>query len=163
MAKLSRSNLIPNEVYTYTILDSFSRMEQCFNDTGYVWDGKLTTSHLQNKIERFITEQGLLDWFTTDRAIISRRPRWKARFTNALIQLVILGCLEANEDGYTRTEKGEASLEGISLHVNATAKQCYIVGFGEHIENPYDPQRLDDTLVPDILKVIPLDIQETYL
>ena len=105
----------------------------------YIWDGKLTTSHLINRIERFITERGLLDWFTTDRAVISRRPRWKARFTNALIQLVILGCLETNEDGYSRTDKGEECLAGIYLHVNANAKQCYIVGFGEHIENPDNP------------------------
>ena len=86
MARHSRSNLIPNEVYTYTILDAFSSMEKCFLDMDYIWDGKLTTSHLQNRIERFITEQGLLDLFTTDRAVISRRPRWKARFINALIQ-----------------------------------------------------------------------------
>ena len=163
MAKPSRSNLIPNEVYTHTILDAFSSMERCFLDTEYVWDGKLTTSHLQNKIERFITEQGLLDWFTTDRAVISRRPRWKSRFINALIQLVILGCLEANEDGYSRTKKGEGCLTGISLHVNASAKQCYIVGFGEHLENPDNPGQLDETLVPDVLKIRPLDIQETYL
>jgi len=163
MAKPSRSNLIPNEVYIYSILDAFSSMEKCFLDMDYVWDGKLTTPHLQNKIERFVTERGLLDWFTTDRAIISRRPRWKARFTNALIQLVILGCLEANEDGYSRTSKGKECLTGIYLHVNANAKQCYIVGFGEHIENPDDPQKLDNTMVPDVLKVVPLDIQETYL
>ena len=104
MAKSSRSNLIPNEVYTYTILDAYRSMEKCFLDMDYIWDGKLTTSHLLNKIERFITERGLLDWFTTDRAVISRRPRWKARFTNALIQLVILGCLETNEDGFSRTD-----------------------------------------------------------
>ena len=163
MAKSSRSNLIPNEVYTYTILDAFRSMEKCFLDMDYIWDGKLTTSHLLNKIERFITERGLLDWFTTDRAVISRRPRWKARFTNALIQLVILGCLETNEDGYCRTDKGEECLTGIYLHVNANAKQCYIVGFGEHIENPDNPLKLDDSMVPDVLKVIPLDIQETHL
>ena len=81
-----RSNLMPMEVYTYTILDAFRSMEECFHRTEFIWDGKLTAGHLQRKIEKFIAEHGLLDWFTVDGVVVSGRPRWEGRFTDALTQ-----------------------------------------------------------------------------
>ncbi len=44
-----RSDLMPMEVYPYTILDAFRSMEECFHRTEYIWDGKLTAGHLQLK------------------------------------------------------------------------------------------------------------------
>ena len=78
-----RSDLMPMEVYPYTILDAFRSMEECFHRTEYIWDGRLTAGHLQLKIEKFIAERGLLDWFTADGVVISGRPRWEGRFTSA--------------------------------------------------------------------------------
>ena len=147
-----RSNLMPMEVYTYTILDAFRSMEECFHRTEFIWDGKLTAGHLQRKIEKFIAEHGLLDWFTVDGVVVSGRPRWEGRFTDALTQLVEDGCLEATGDGYSRTEEGKGCLADISLHVNADAKQCYIVGFVEQIQNPDNPKQLEEIFVPDVLK-----------
>jgi len=147
-----RSNLMPMEVYTYTILDAFRSMEECFHRTKYIWDGRLTAGHLQRKIEKFIAERGLLDWFTGDGVVVSGRPRWEGRFTSALTQLVEDGCLEATGDGYSRTEEGKGCLADISLHVNADAKQCYIVGFVEQIQNPANPKQLEEIFVPDVLK-----------
>jgi len=147
-----RSNLMPMEVYPYAILDAFRSMEECFHRTEYIWDGKLTAGHLQLKIEKFIAERGLLDWFTADAVVVSGRPRWEGRFTSALTQLVKDGCLEATEDGYSRTEEGKGCLADISLHVNADAKQCYIVGFVEQIQNPDNPKQLEEIFVPDVLK-----------
>ena len=46
-----RSDLMPMEVYPYTILDAFRSMEECFHRTEYIWDGRLTAGHLQLKIE----------------------------------------------------------------------------------------------------------------
>ena len=34
-----RSDLMPMEVYTYTILDAFRSMEECFHRTEYIWEG----------------------------------------------------------------------------------------------------------------------------
>jgi len=147
-----RSDLMPMEVYTYTILDAFRSMEECFHRTEYIWDGRLTAGHLQLKIEKFIGERGLLDWFTADAVVVSGRPRWEGRFTSALRQLVEDGCLEVSEDGYSRTEEGKGCLADISLHVNADAKQCYIVGFVEQIQNPDNPKQLEEIFVPDVLK-----------
>ena len=45
-----RSDSMPMEVYTYTILDAFRSMEECFHRTEYIWDGRLTAGHLQLKI-----------------------------------------------------------------------------------------------------------------
>jgi len=146
------SDSIPMEAYTYTILDAFRSMEGCFHRTEYVWDGELTACHLQLKIEKFITGRGLLDWFTADGVVVSGRPRWEGRFASALRQLVEYGCLEATGDGYSRTEKGKGYLADISLHVNADAKQCYIVGFVEQIQNPDNPKQLEETFVPHVLK-----------
>ena len=146
------SDLMPMEVYPYTILDAFRSMEECFHRTEYIWDGKLTAGHLQLKIEKFIAERGLLDWFTADGVVVSGRPRWEGRFTSALTQLVEDGCLEATGDGYSRTEEGKGCLADISLHVNADAKQCYIVGFVEQIQNPDNPKQLEEIFVPDVLK-----------
>ena len=146
------SNLMPMEVYTYTILDAFRSMEECFHRTEFIWDGKLTAGHLQRKIEKFIAEHGLLDWFTVDGVVVSGRPRWEGRFTDALTQLVEYGCLEATGDGYSRTEEGKGYLADISLHVDADAKQCYIVGFVEQIQNPDNPKQLEEIFVPDVLK-----------
>ena len=148
----NRSDLMPMEVYTYTILDAFRSMEECFHRAEYIWDGRLTASHLQIKIEKFIAERGLLDWFTADGVVVSGRSRWEGRFTDALTQLVKDGCLEAIEDGYSRTEEGIGCLADISLHVNADAKQCYIVGFVEQIQNPDNPKQLEEIFVPDVLK-----------
>ena len=148
----NRSDLMPMEVYTYTILDAFRSMEECFHRAEYIWDGRLTASHLQIKIEKFIAERGLLDWFTADGVVVSGRSRWEGRFTDALTQLVEYGCLEATEDGYIRTEEGKGCLADISLHVNADAKQCYIVGFVEQIQNPDNPKQLEEIFVPDVLK-----------
>ena len=148
----NRSDLMPMEVYTYTILDAFRSMEECFHRAEYIWDGRLTASHLQIKIEKFIAERGLLDWFTADGVVVSGRSRWEGRFTDALTQLVKDGCLEATEDGYSRTEEGKGCLADISLHVNADAKQCYIVGFVEQIQNPDNPKQLEEIFVPDVLK-----------
>ena len=148
----NRSDLMPMEVYTYTILDAFRSMEECFHRAEYIWDGRLTASHLQIKIEKFITERGLLDWFTADGVVVSGRSRWEGRFTDALTQLVKDCCLEATEDGYSRTEEGKGCLADISLHVNADAKQCYIVGFVEQIQNPDNPKQLEEIFVPDVLK-----------
>ena len=148
----NRSDLMPMEVYTYTILDAFRSMEECFHRAEYIWDGRLTASHLQIKIEKFIAERGLLDWFTADGVVVSGRSRWEGRFTDALTQLVKVGCLEATEDGYSRTEEGKGCLADISLHVNADAKQCYIVGFVEQIQNPDNPKQLEEIFVPDVLK-----------
>ena len=145
-------DLMPMEVYPYTILDAFRSMEECFHRTEYIWDGRLTAGHLQLKIEKFIAERGLLDWFTADGVVVSGRPRWEGRFTSALTQLVKDGCLEATEDGYSRTEEGKGCLADISLHVNADAKQCYIVGFVEQIQNPDNPKQLEEIFVPDVLK-----------
>ena len=147
-----RSDLMPMEVYTYTILDSFRSMEECFHRTEYIWDGKLTAGHLQLRIEKFIAERGLLDWFTADGVVVSGRPRWEGSFTDALTQLVEDGCLEATGDGYSGTEEGKGYLADISLHVNADAKQCYIVGFVEQIQNPDNPKQLEEIFVPDVLK-----------
>ena len=147
-----RSDLMPMEVYTYTILDAFRSMEECFHRTEFIWDGKLTAGHLQRKIEKFIAEHGLLDWFTVDGVVVSGRPRWEGRFTEALTQLVEYGCLEATGDGYSRTEEGKGYLADISLHVDADAKQCYIVGFVEQIQNPDNPEQLEEIFVPDVLK-----------
>ena len=147
-----RSDLMPMEVYPYTILDAFRSMEECFHRTEYIWDGRLTAGHLQLKIEKFIAERGLLDWFTAEGVVVSGRPRWEGRFTSALTQLVKDGCLEATEDGYSRTEEGKGCLADISLHVNADAKQCYIVGFVEQIQNPDNPKQLEEIFVPDVLK-----------
>ena len=146
------SDLMPMEVSPYTILDAFRSMEECFHRTEYIWDGKLTAGHLQLKIEKFIAERGLLDWFTADGVVVSGRPRWEGRFTSALTQLVEDGCLEATGDGYSRTEEGKGCLADISLHVNADAKQCYIVGFVEQIQNPDNPKQLEEIFVPDVLK-----------
>ena len=146
------SDLMPMEVYPYTILDAFRSMEECFHRTEYIWDGRLTAGHLQLKIEKFIAERGLLDWFTADGVVVSGRPRWEGRFTSALTQLVEDGCLEATGDGYSRTEEGKGCLADISLHVNADAKQCYIVGFVEQIQNPDNPKQLEEIFVPDVLK-----------
>jgi hypothetical protein len=143
---------MPMEVYTYTILDAFRSMEECFHRTEFIWDGKLTAGHLQRKIEKFIAEHGLLDWFTVDGVVVSGRPRWEGRFTDALTQLVEYGCLEATGDGYSRTEEGKGYLADISLHVDADAKQCYIVGFVEQIQNPDNPEQLEEIFVPDVLK-----------
>ena len=145
-------DLMPMEVYTYTILDAFRSMEECFHRTEYIWDGRLTAGHLQLKIEKFIAERGLLDWFTADAVVVSGRPRWEGRFTSALRQLVKDGCLEVSEDGYSRTEEGKGCLADISLHVNADAKQCYIVGFAEPIQNPDHPKQLEEIFVPTVLK-----------
>ena len=147
-----RSDLMPMAVYPYTILDAFRSMEECFHRTEYIWDGRLTAGHLQLKIEKFIAERGLLDWFTADAVVVSGRPRWEGRFTSALTQLVEDGCLEATGDGYSRTEEGKGCLADISLHVNADAKQCYIVGFVEQIQNPDNPKQLEEIFVPDVLK-----------
>ena len=147
-----RSNLMPMEVYTYTILDAFGSMEKCFHRTEYIWDGKLTAGHLQLKIEKFIAEHGLLDWFTADGVVVNRRPRWEVRFASALRQLVKDSCLEVSEDGYSRTEEGKGCLADISLHVNVDAKQCYIVGFVERIQNPDNPKQLEEIFVPTVLK-----------
>ena len=147
-----RSDSMPMEVYTYTILDAFRSMEECFHRTEYIWDGRLTAGHLQLKIEKFIAERGLLDWFTADAVVVSGRPRWEGRFTDALTQLVEYGCLEATGDGYSRTEEGKGCLADISLHVNADAKQCYIVGFVEQVQNPDNPKQLEEIFVPDVLK-----------
>ena len=147
-----RSDSMPMEVYTYTILDAFRSMEECFHRTEFIWDGKLTAGHLQRKIEKFIAEHGLLDWFTVDGVVVSGRPRWEGRFTDALTQLVEYGCLEATGDGYSRTEEGKGYLADISLHVDADAKQCYIVGFVEQIQNPDNPKQLEEIFVPDVLK-----------
>ena len=146
------SDLMPMEVYPYTILDAFRSMEECFHRTEYIWDGRLTAGHLQLKIEKFIAERGLLDWFTADGVVVSGRPRWEGRFTSALRQLVKDGCLEVSEDGYSRTEEGKGCLADISLHVNADAKQCYIVGFVEQVQNPDNPKQLEEIFVPDVLK-----------
>ena len=148
----SRSTLMPMEAYTYTILDAFSSMEKCFDRTEFIWDGELTASHLRLKIERFIAEHGLLDWFTADGVVINRTPRWEVRFTSALEQLVEDGCLEVSEDVYSRTEEGKGCLADISLHVNSDAKQCYIVGFVDQIQNPDNPKQLEEIFVPDVLK-----------
>ena len=145
-------DLMPMEVYTYTILDAFRSMEGCFHRTEYIWDGRLTAGRLQLKIEKFIAERGLLDWFTADAVVVSGRPRWEGRFTSALRQLVKDGCLEVSEDGYSRTEEGKGCLADISLHVNADAKQCYIVGFVEQIQNPDNPKQLEEIFVPTVLK-----------
>ena len=145
-------DLMPMEVYTYTILDAFRSMEECFHRTEYIWDGRLTAGHLQLKIEKFIAERGLLDWFTADAVVVSGRPRWEGRFTSALRQLVKDSCLEVSEDGYSRTEEGKGCLADISLHVNADAKQCYIVGFVEQIQNPDNPKQLEEIFVPTVLK-----------
>jgi len=147
-----RSNLMPMEVYTYNILDAFGSMEKCFHRTEYIWDGKLTAGRLQLKIERFIAEHGLLDWFTADGVVVNRRPRWEVRFTGALRQLVKDSCLEVSEDGYSRTEEGKGCLADISLHVNVDAQQCYIVGFVEQIQNPDNPKQLEEIFVPTVLK-----------
>ena len=143
---------MPMEVYTYTILDAFRSMEECFHRTEYIWEGRLTVGHLQLKIEKFISERGLLDWFTADAVVVSGRPRWEGRFTSALTQLVEDGCLEVTRDGYSRTEEGKGCLADISLHVNADAKQCYIVGFVDQIQNPDNPKQLEEIFVPDVLK-----------
>jgi len=82
-----RSNLMPMEVYPYTILDAFRSMEECFHRTEYIWDGRLTAGHLQLKIEKFIAERGLLDWFTADGVVVSGRPRW-VRWTRKFGQVV---------------------------------------------------------------------------
>ena len=148
----NRSDLMPMEVYTYTILDAFRITEACFHRAEYIWDGRLTAGHLQMKIEKFICERGLLDWFTADGVVVGGNPRWEVRFTDALTQLIEDGCLEATEDGYSRTEEGKGSLADISLHVNADAKQCYIVGFVEQIQNPDNPKQLEGIFVPDVLK-----------
>jgi len=147
-----RSHLMPMAVYPYTILDAFRSMEECFHRTEYIWDGRLTAGHLQLKIEKFIAERGLLDWFTAEGVVVSGRPRWEGRFTDALTQLVEYGCLEATGDGYSRTEEGKGCLADISLHVNADAKQCYIVGFVEQIQNPDNPKQLEEIFVPDVSK-----------
>ena len=148
----SRSNLMPMEVYTYTILDAFSNMEKCFDRTGFIWDGELTASHIQLKMANFIAVHDLLDWFTADSVIVNRKARWEVRFASALERLVEDGCLEVSDDVYIRTGEGKGCLADISLHVNSDAKQCYIVGFVDQIQNPDDPKQLEEIFVPDVLK-----------
>ncbi len=103
-----RASLLPQEAFNWTILNALLENEHLFDQSGSENEVEdhlyremvsamgasvgLTTNELQQVMQSFIEAHNLLESYTSEAEILSRRPRWKIRFTSALRQL--------RKDGY---------------------------------------------------------------